>query len=579
MSRKTNNSKIRRMSIRTKLLLLLIAVMVLLSVAMGLVMFRNMRTVLMDESVNEMNLFCRERGMEINTQLQKIEDSVSMVSRWFLQEVESLDSVQELSGNKEYRDELLKQGESLLLLSAKRIEGAETIYFRYPLDLLDNSEEGVFFVRSSEGEFKQEPLTQVLDFKEDDMEHVGWYYLPIRKGEPMWMDPYHNDNINVTMISYVEPVYCGSTLIGLIGMDIDFSKLIYDIDEIQYKETGYMYLKAADGTIHYHPDYLEGEDLHGDEEDYIISGQEEMKKEVNEDIIHYGFRGGDRVMVFMTLQNGMKLVLCDSYKEIFRKAIETLNYQMLITVILFVLAVIALVLISNHITGPIRKLAVAANRLSVGEFDVEFPKETGDEVGELTRAFRTAVTHLKQYTDDMENLAYQDALTRVKNVTAFQIKQSDLNESIARGDIEFGIVMMDLNYLKETNDQYGHSAGDIVLMRVASIICRTFPLSPVYRVGGDEFTVILQGPEYACRSEKVSELEHRIRMSNDSAQEPYMHLSVSYGLAVYQKKTDHSFEEVYRRADRKMYQMKHALHDKYDQMRAGAHTQKERPKT
>ncbi len=561
-----NNAKKRRkFSIRTKLLILLMIVTVSLSAVMSGIMYTNMRDVLRQEAVNEMNLFCRERGMELNTELLRIEDTVSMVSKWFLQQAEALDSLDTMKKDREYRDTLLDEAESLLLLSAKRIGGAETIYFRYALDLVDQSEEGAFYVRTSDGEFKKEPLTQVLQYDEDDLEHVGWYYLPIRRGAPMWMAPYHNENINVTMISYEEPVYCGSTLIGLIGVDIDFSKMLSDIDSIQYKETGYMYLKEADGSIHYHPEYLEGKDLHGDEEDLIISGESEMAKEANDDIIHYKFRGGDRVMVFMTLRNGMRLVLCDSYQEIFRVANDTLNYQMLITLTLFAIAAVALILISNHITGPVRKLAEAANQLSIGDYDVEFPKETGDEVGDLTRAFRTAVTHLKQYANDMEVLAYQDALTRVKNVAAYRIKQAALNEEIAKDNAEFAVVMLDLNYLKEINDKYGHSAGDIVLMRVASIICRTFPLSPVYRVGGDEFTVILEGPEYECRVEKMSELEHRVRVSNSNAQEPYMNISVAYGLAIFDSSTDRSFEEVYRRADRKMYQMKHALHEKIDQ--------------
>ncbi len=557
--------KKRKFSIRNKLLILLMIVTVSLSAVMAVIMYSNMRGVLMQEAVNEMNLFCRERGMEIDTELLRIEDTVSMVSKWFLQQAESLESLDTMKKDREYRDDLLQKAESLLLLSAKRIEGAETIYFRYPLDLIGQSEEGAFYVRTSDGEFKQEPLTQVLDYEEDDMEHVGWYYLPIRRGEPMWMAPYHNDNINVDMISYEEPVYCGSTLIGLIGVDIDFSKMIDNIDSIQYKETGYMYLKEADGSIHYHPEYLKDEDLHGDEEDNIIDGEAEMEKTVTEDIVHYSFRGGDRAMVHMTLRNGMRLVLCDSYQEIFHKANTTLNIQMFIALAMFGIAAVALVLITNHITNPIRKLADAANQLSIGNYDVDFPKESGDEVGDLTRAFRTAVTHLKQYSDDMEELAYQDALTRVKNVAAYRIRQGILNEDIVKGNAEFAVIMLDLNYLKEVNDKYGHSAGDIVLMRVASIICRTFPLSQVYRVGGDEFTVILEGPEYECRVEKVSELEHRIRVSNSNAQEAYMNISVSYGIAIFDKDEDHSFEEVYRRADRKMYQMKHALHDKNDQ--------------
>ncbi len=560
-----SRKKKRKFSIRNKLLVLLMIVTVSLSAVMAGIMYTNMRGVLMQESVNEMNLYCRERGMEIDTELLRIEDTVSMVSKWFLQQAEALDSLDKMKEDRAFRDDLLEKAESLLLLSAKRIEGAETIYFRYPLDLVDQSEEGVFYVRTSDGEFRQEQLTQVLDYEEDDLEHVGWYYLPIRRGKPMWMAPYHNDNINVDMISYEEPVYCGSTLIGLIGVDIDFSKLIDDIDAIHYKETGYMYLKEADGSIHYHPEYLKGEDLHGDEEDNIIDGAEEMEKEVSDDIIHYTFRGGDRAMVFMTLRNGMRLVLCDSYTEIFHKANQTLNFQMIITLAVFAIAAVILILITNHITGPIRKLADAANQLSTGNYDVDFPKETGDEVGDLTRAFRTAVAHLKQYSDDMEELAYQDALTRVKNVAAYRIKQAGLNEEIVKHNAEFAVIMLDLNYLKEVNDKYGHSAGDIVLMRIASIICRTFPLSPVYRVGGDEFTVILEGPEYECRVEKIAELEHRIRVSNSSAQEKYMNISVSYGVATFRKDEDHSFEEVYRRADRKMYQMKHALHDKSDQ--------------
>ena len=419
-------------------------------------------------------------------------------------------------------------------------------------------------MRGRDGEFRKEPLTQIREYEKDDMEHVGWYYLPVEKGAPMWMPPYHNKNINVTMISYEEPVYLGSTLIGLVGIDIDFSRLLEEIMDIQYKETGYMYLKAADGSIHYHPDYLKGEDLHGDEQDEIISGQEEMAKDSSENLVRYHFRGAERVMVFTSLRNGMKIVLCDSYQDIFRVVDETLTDQMLIAAVLIAAAAFALILISNHITRPLTKLAEAAGQLSQGNYDVELPGETSDEVGDLTRAFRTAVEHLKQYADDMEILAYQDALTRVKNVAAYRIEQSALNETIEKGHACFAVLMLDLNYLKQINDRYGHSAGDILLMRLASVICRTFPLSAVYRIGGDEFTVVLKDTEYECREAKLTELEQRIRANNEQAQEEYMRISVAWGLAEYEKDQDRSFEEVYRKADRSMYQMKKRMHEQKD---------------
>ena len=557
-------NKKRKISIRFKMLALLLAVMVLLCGAMAAIMYRNVRKALEKEAGIEMNLFCRDRGMEINSQILRIEDSVTSVSQWFLRQMEASDSLEKMTRSRLYRNRLLEQAKSMLLLSAKRIDGAETIYFRFALDLIDDSEEGVFYVRGRDGEFRKEPLTQIREYEKDDMEHVGWYYLPVEKGAPMWMPPYHNKNINVTMISYEEPVYLGSTLIGLVGIDIDFSRLLEEIMDIQYKETGYMYLKAADGSIHYHPDYLKGEDLHGDEQDEIISGQEEMAKDSSENLVRYHFRGAERVMVFTSLRNGMKIVLCDSYQDIFRVVDETLTDQMLIAAVLFAAAAFALILISNHITRPLTKLAEAAGQLSQGNYDVELPGETSDEVGDLTRAFRTAVEHLKQYADDMEILAYQDALTRVKNVAAYRIEQSALNETIEKGHACFAVLMLDLNYLKQTNDRYGHSAGDILLMRLASVICRTFPLSAVYRIGGDEFTVVLKDTEYECREAKLTELEQRIRANNEQAQEEYMRISVAWGMAEYEKDQDRSFEEVYRKADRSMYQMKQRMHEQKD---------------
>lgn len=60
----------------------------------------------------------------------------------------------------------------------------------------------------------------------DDLEHVGWYYIPVKNGAPMWMDPYLNENINIYMISYIVPLFAeDGTSIGIVGMDIDFSEI------------------------------------------------------------------------------------------------------------------------------------------------------------------------------------------------------------------------------------------------------------------------------------------------------------------------------------------------------------------
>ena len=144
-------NKKRKISIRFKMLALLLAVMVLLCGAMAAIMYRNVRKALEKEAGIEMNLFCRDRGMEINSQLLRIEDSVTSVSQWFLRQMEASDSLEKMTRSRLYRNRLLEQAKSMLLLSAKRIDGAETIYFRFALDLIDDSEEGVFYARPGRG--------------------------------------------------------------------------------------------------------------------------------------------------------------------------------------------------------------------------------------------------------------------------------------------------------------------------------------------------------------------------------------------------------------------------------------------
>ena len=59
--------------------------------------------------------------------------------------------------------------------------------------------------------------------------------------------------------------------------------------------------------------------------------------------------------------------------------------------------------------------------------------------------------------------------------------------------------MLDINNLKEINDTYGHILGDELIVTASRIICDTFKRSPVFRIRGDEFCVILQNKDLADR--------------------------------------------------------------------------------
>lgn len=146
------------------------------------------------------------------------------------------------------------------------------------------------------------------------------------------------------------------------------------------------------------------------------------------------------------------------------------------------------------------------------------------------------------------NLATKDALTNISNRTAYDTYEKNIQNKIDQGEnLEFAILFCDMNNLKETNDTYGHEVGDQSLKTTSKIICDIFKHSPVFRIGGDEFVVIVQNEDYKDRDNLLNKLKEKIK------QEPI--ISLACGMATYMK-SDLTVKNVLDRADAYMYEDK-----------------------
>ena len=152
-------------------------------------------------------------------------------------------------------------------------------------------------------------------------------------------------------------------------------------------------------------------------------------------------------------------------------------------------------------------------------------------------------------------IARRDELTHTKNKTAYHEMENELQSRIGSGCEPFGIVVCDINDLKIINDTEGHKAGDDYIKASCTMICRTFSHSPVFRIGGDEFAVVLRGDDYKNRMMLISGLRRQAEENVRIGEGPV----VASGLAEYQPEADHFVEDVFNRADRMMYDNKTQL--------------------
>ena len=146
-----------------------------------------------------------------------------------------------------------------------------------------------------------------------------------------------------------------------------------------------------------------------------------------------------------------------------------------------------------------------------------------------------------------------DPLTGVRNRHAYLDEEEKIDQMIRDGQTpEVALVLLDINDLKKINDSQGHQAGDEYIKNACKIVSETFKHSPVFRLGGDEFIVLVQGDDY----EVVDDLVQSIADHNTEAKENGG-IVIACGMSKYEGEDNMSI--VFEHADHDMYDNKNAL--------------------
>lgn len=148
-------------------------------------------------------------------------------------------------------------------------------------------------------------------------------------------------------------------------------------------------------------------------------------------------------------------------------------------------------------------------------------------------------------------------LEGIRTMASYTGMVQKLTESLHTDDKPaFALVYADINNLREVNARFGHDSGDAFIDNCSALLASTFTGSPIYRIGGDEFVIVLTGHNYETREELMNLLCDRVTTAMRLADIPSGRASLAAGLGVYDPATDVSVSDVYERAEAAMMRNK-----------------------
>lgn len=439
-------------SIKTKIIVTVILCSLVSTFICGAISIVNSVSTSYEDSQQEMQLKCVSQSDEVDTMMQNVSQSVEMV---YSIAVAKLEHAASFRTSKDYVDTYTKQMLPILMQSAQNTKGALTAYIRYNPEFTEPTS-GLFLTRdNSDSEFESVTPTDFSMYDPSDVEHVGWYYIPVQNGKETWMEPYLNSNIGVYMISYVIPIEVDGESIGIIGMDIDFSEFTNTIDSLSIFDSGYGFLANDSGKVMYHKDLEIGSNLVDADSGLQAVVDALGNEQTEETAVSYTYQGKDKVMYYRTLENGMKFILTAPKTELQAKSKQLAGQIFGGAAFATVLAVIIGIVLGFTITKPISQIDGIVKQTA----DFEFASNPAnqhlykrkDETGRMAislhnmrKNLREMVGNIRHVYTDLRNTTEQLSDT-TKRVREMSNVNTDTTQELAAAMEETAATMETVN--------------------------------------------------------------------------------------------------------------------------------------
>ncbi len=212
--------------------------------------------------------------------------------------------------------------------------------------------------------------------------------------------------------------------------------------------------------------------------------------------------------------------------------------------------------IKNLVFSTIRGLSsrISKKRKSDEEYEKDFSLKLSFMQGKLDQIKNNA-TEIRNKSSIIEKESQRDPLTKLLNRRGYEPKLLAELERLRRYENPCSLAIFDLDKFKRINDDFGHTTGDKVLVKVAEVmLSNTRKIDILGRYGGEEFVVILPNLELEGAISLAEKIRKAIFGIRFLFQETELNVSLSGGVTEFMK--DDTIESIYRRADDSLYRAK-----------------------
>ncbi len=440
-----------------------------------------------------------------------------------------------------------------------------------------------------------------------EMENFNFYYDADQRRNPsrgnVWTEVYLDPAGQGWMLSNLVPIYRGNFLEGVSGLDVTVESFVKNILNHQFPWNSAALVVDAKGTI-----------LAMQEEAEILLGLQELKHHTYESNVTDTVTKPDQFNLFqisslseeevpyLSIASATQEVWINDTNYIFDsklipetgwRVITFVNTKSFLTPItelkslssnLGYLAVLAMVIfyviffmylswkskrLALDIATPIEALTDATNKLGK-HWDMENLVDSQvDEIQKLNQNFHSLFTELKSRTEELvkstiniriqvkekellAKLAQTDSLTGIPNRLMLDKVLLESHRKAKKNQHAYGVLLLDIDYFKRVNDNYGHQIGDEVLREFSTLLSdHVRDPDIVGRWGGEEFLIICKGAD----NDILLDLAERLRKSIENHVFPKCtSLTTSIGIASYEDGDD--IHNLLSRADKALYRAK-----------------------